>query len=65
MRFGKKYLVREVRKLTKAGRTVVVANRWTLVRDGEGDLKSILVIDTDIPKRNKWRSFSCPTNGWN
>src|SRR6202030_2628370 len=27
----------EVRKLTKALRTVVVASRWTLVQDGEGN----------------------------
>jgi PAS domain S-box-containing protein len=38
----------EVRKLTKVLRAVVVASRWTLVRDGEGNPSSILVIDTDV-----------------
>jgi two-component system cell cycle sensor histidine kinase/response regulator CckA len=43
----------EVRKLTKAGRNVVVASRWTLVRDGEGDPNSILVIDTDNTEKKQ------------
>jgi len=43
----------EVRKLTKALRTVVVASRWTLVRDGDGNPRSILVIDTDITEKKQ------------
>ena len=43
----------EVRKLTKARREVVVASRWTLVRDGQGNPSSILVIDTDITEKKQ------------
>jgi PAS domain S-box-containing protein len=43
----------EVRKLTKGLREVVVASRWTLVRDGEGNPSSILVIDTDITEKKQ------------
>jgi PAS domain S-box-containing protein len=43
----------EVRKLTKALRTVVVASRWTLVQDGEGNPSSILVIDTDVTEKKQ------------
>jgi PAS domain S-box-containing protein len=43
----------EVRKRTKALRTVVVASRWTLVRDGDGNPSSILVIDTDITEKKQ------------
>ncbi|MBV9299780.1 MAG: response regulator [Verrucomicrobia bacterium] len=47
----------EVRKLTKARRTVVVASRWTLVRDGEGNPSSILVIDTDITEQKQMEAL--------
>jgi two-component system, cell cycle sensor histidine kinase and response regulator CckA len=43
----------EVRKLTKGRKEVVVASRWTLVRDGEGNPSSILVIDTDITEQKQ------------
>ncbi|HSZ76763.1 MAG TPA: ATP-binding protein [Chthoniobacterales bacterium] len=43
----------EVRKFTKAGKEVVVASRWTLLRDGQGNPKSILVIDTDITEKRQ------------
>jgi two-component system cell cycle sensor histidine kinase/response regulator CckA len=43
----------EVRKLTKARREVVVASRWTLVRDGQGNPSSILVIDTDVTEKKQ------------
>jgi two-component system, cell cycle sensor histidine kinase and response regulator CckA len=43
----------EVRKLTKAGKEVVVASRWTLLRDGQGNPNSILVIDTDITEKRQ------------
>ena len=38
----------EVRKLTKARREVIVASRWTLLRDDQGNPRSILAIETDI-----------------
>jgi PAS domain S-box-containing protein len=43
----------EVRKLTKSRREVVVASRWTLLRDSEGNPSSILVIDTDITEKRQ------------
>jgi PAS domain S-box-containing protein len=38
----------ELVKLKKDGTPTVVASRWTLVRDEEGQPKSILTVDTDI-----------------
>jgi two-component system, cell cycle sensor histidine kinase and response regulator CckA len=43
----------EVRKLTKDRRAVVVASRCTLLRDGQGNPSSILVIDTDITEKRQ------------
>jgi PAS domain S-box-containing protein len=38
----------ELIKLKKDGTPTVVASRWTLVRDAQGQPKSILTVDTDI-----------------
>jgi len=43
----------EVRKLTKSRQEVVVGSRWTLLRDGQGNPSSILVIDTDITEQRQ------------
>src|ERR1700724_3175628 len=43
----------EVRKKTKSQQEVVVASRWTLLRDGQGNPSSILVIDTDITEQRR------------
>jgi PAS domain S-box-containing protein len=43
----------EVRKLTKTRQELVVSSSWTLVRDGEGNPSSILVIDTDITEKKQ------------
>ena len=43
----------EVRNLTKARREVVVASRWTLLRDDQGNPRSILAIDTDITEKRQ------------
>src|ERR1700730_4516847 len=43
----------EVRKLTKSRQEVIVASRWTLLRDGQGKPSSILVIDTDITEQRQ------------
>jgi two-component system, cell cycle sensor histidine kinase and response regulator CckA len=37
--------------LTKAGRQIDVETRWTLVRDDDGNPKSVLVINMDITER--------------
>ena len=41
----------EVQRVSKDGRDLVVASRWTLLRDGEGQPKGILAIDTDITEK--------------
>jgi len=38
---------------TRAGGEVIVASRWTLVREPEGRPKSILVLSTDITEKKK------------
>jgi PAS domain S-box-containing protein len=43
----------ECEHLTKAGGTVTVRSRWTLVRDEQGQPKSNLVINTDITEQKK------------
>jgi two-component system cell cycle sensor histidine kinase/response regulator CckA len=43
----------ELPKLTKSGEKLVVASRWTLVRDRHEEPKSILVVDTDISEKTK------------
>ena len=43
----------EVRRLTKVRREVLVASRWTLLRDKEGKAGSILVIDSDITEKKQ------------
>ncbi|MCX8155769.1 MAG: PAS domain-containing protein [Verrucomicrobiae bacterium] len=43
----------ELRHLTKDRREVVVASRWSLVRDAMGQPKAILVIDTDITEKKQ------------
>ena len=43
----------ELNHLTKAGRAIVVASRWTLVHDDSGQPKSILMVNTDITEQKK------------
>ncbi len=43
----------EIQQVNKAGNTLTVEARWTLVRDGEGEPKSVLAINTDITDRQK------------
>ncbi|MEP0849011.1 MULTISPECIES: PAS domain S-box protein [Cyanophyceae] len=43
----------ELHKVTKNGKEVIVASRWTLVRDEEEKTKSILTVDTDITQKKK------------
>ena len=39
--------------VTKAGKAIVVASRWTLVQDESGQPKSILMVNTDITEQKK------------
>ena len=43
----------ELRLRTRSGGEVVVESRWTLVRDGAGKPRSILIINTDVTERKK------------
>ncbi len=41
----------EMRQLTKARQEITVLSRWTLVRDAQGQAKSVLTINTDMTER--------------
>ncbi|MFN6514599.1 MAG: response regulator [Nostoc sp. CreGUA01] len=41
----------ELTKMTKTGKEVLVASRWSLVSDEDGKPKSILSVDTDITEK--------------
>ncbi|MEA5622526.1 response regulator [Nostoc sp. UHCC 0251] len=41
----------ELTKLTKMGKEILVASRWSLVGDEQGKPKSILTVDTDITEK--------------
>ena len=43
----------ELHQLTKDDKEVIVESRWTLVRDEEGQPKSILVVNTDITQKKQ------------
>lgn len=43
----------ELRQVTRGGRPIVVASRWTLVRDEEGRPTSQLVINTDVTDKKQ------------
>lgn len=43
----------ELSKVHKDGREIIVESRWTLVRDEQGNPKSILSVDTDITQNKK------------
>src|ERR1041384_7145763 len=43
----------ELRQQTRDGRDIVVESRWTLVKDDQGQPKSLLVINTDVTDKRK------------
>jgi PAS domain S-box-containing protein len=43
----------ELEKVTKTGKEIVVESRWTLMRDEQGQPKSILCVDTDITEKKQ------------
>ncbi|WP_066425717.1 PAS domain S-box protein [Anabaena sp. 4-3] len=43
----------ELEQITKTGREIIVASRWTLVRDTSGKPQSILVVNTDITEKKQ------------
>ncbi|MEM6752162.1 MAG: PAS domain S-box protein [Cyanobacteria bacterium P01_C01_bin.38] len=46
----------ELKKVTKQGRDITVASRWTLIRDEAENPKSILTVDTDITEKKQLES---------
>jgi two-component system cell cycle sensor histidine kinase/response regulator CckA len=46
----------ELLQRTKEGKELVVESRWTLVRDGAANPRSILVINTDVTERKRLES---------
>ena len=43
----------ELNQLNKDGKDIIVASRWTLVRDDEGQPKAILTVNTDITEKKQ------------
>jgi PAS domain S-box-containing protein len=43
----------ELKRTTKAGKTLIVQSRWTLMRDENGNPKSILTVDTDVTEKKQ------------
>ncbi|MGG6297951.1 hybrid sensor histidine kinase/response regulator [Leptolyngbya sp. AN02str] len=46
----------ELRQVNKQGKELIVASRWTLMRDAQGQPKSILVVNTDITEKKQLES---------
>lgn len=46
----------ELTQITKTGKEILVASRWSLVRDAQGRPKSILIVDTDITEKKRLES---------
>jgi PAS domain S-box-containing protein len=46
----------ELHQFTKDGREVIVEGHWTLVRDADGNPKTILAINTDVTEKKKLES---------
>jgi len=43
----------ELHHLTKGGNEIIVESRWTLIRDTDGNPKSILTINSDVTERKR------------
>ncbi|HLF19884.1 MAG TPA: PAS domain S-box protein, partial [Bacteroidota bacterium] len=41
----------ELKNIAKSGKEIILASRWTLVRDNEGNPKSILMVNTDVTEK--------------
>ena len=46
----------ELHQINKQGKEIIVASRWTLMRDAQGQPKSILTVNTDITERKQLES---------
>jgi two-component system cell cycle sensor histidine kinase/response regulator CckA len=43
----------ELHQVTKEGKEIIVASRWTLVNDDDGKAKSILIVNSDITEKKQ------------
>ncbi|MBD2680877.1 MULTISPECIES: response regulator [Nostoc] len=43
----------ELHQVTKQGQEIIVASRWTLINDEEGQAKSILIVNSDITEKKQ------------
>ncbi|QHG16533.1 response regulator [Nostoc sp. ATCC 53789] len=43
----------ELYQVTKQGQEIIVASRWTLVNDNEGQAKSVLIVNSDITEKKQ------------
>src|SRR5919199_1458135 len=43
----------ELHQVTRQGKDIIVASRWTVVRDEEGQPKSVLTVNTDITEKKQ------------
>lgn len=43
----------ELYQVTKQGKEIIVASRWTLVNDNEGQAKSVLIVNSDITEKKQ------------
>ncbi len=43
----------ELHQVTKQGKEIIVASRWTLVNDDQGKAKSILIVNSDITEKKQ------------
>lgn len=46
----------ELQQVDKQGKAIIVASRWTLMRDAQGQPKSILTVNTDITEKKQLES---------
>ncbi|WP_416669423.1 hybrid sensor histidine kinase/response regulator [Egbenema bharatensis] len=46
----------ELQQVNKQGKEIIVASRWTLMRDAQGQPKSILTVNTDITEKKQLES---------
>lgn len=54
----------ELYQITKAGKEIVVSSRWALVRNEQGQPKSILTVNTDITEKKNSKPSFCGHSGW-
>ena len=46
----------EMKQKSRAGKELIIQSRWTLMREGDGKPKSILIVNTDITEKKRLES---------